>query len=108
VYQLGSAANFGNAEFFQIYRQDSTILGPDIVKREDFELNPGTTQTDKLSPDAPVKAIGFFGGYRDFQNAAWRASAEIAPHQTTNVTVTVGAHGITVKSQTVPPPKPAS
>jgi type VI secretion system protein VasD len=109
IYQLGSAANFNNADFFPLYRQDAATLGPDIAKREDFELSPGKTVTDKLSPEAPVKAIGFFAAYRDYQNATWRASADIPPHLTTNITVTAGAHGLTVKAETLPPPpKPAS
>jgi type VI secretion system protein VasD len=110
VYQLSSAANFNNAEFFPLYRQDATTLGADIVKREDFELSPGKTVTDKLSPDAPVKAVGFFAAYRDYQTAIWRASAEVPAHKTTNILVTIGATGIVVKAEvlTPPPPKPAS
>jgi type VI secretion system protein VasD len=108
IYQLGSAVNFGSAEFFPLYKDDATILKTDLIKREDLTLAPGQTKTDKLTPDSPVKAIGFFAGYRDFQQADWRGSAEIPPHQTTNITVTAGRSGITVKAETLPPSKPGS
>ena len=108
IYQLGSAANFNNAEFFPVYRKDAATLGTDIVKREDFELSPGTSKSESLKPDAPVKAIGVFGGYIDYQNAAWRGSADIMANRTTDIVIAAGAHGLTVKSTTEPPPKPAS
>ncbi len=107
VYQLGTPANFNNAEFFQLYRADAATLTTDLVKREDIMLNPGQTKTESLTLDPPVKAIGFFGGFRDYQTAEWRGSADIPPHQTTNITVTASVKGITVKTVTVPPPPKA-
>ncbi len=108
IYQLGSAVNFGSAEFFPLYKDDATVLKTDLIKREELTLAPGQTKTDKLTPDDQVKAVGFFAGYRDFQQADWRGSAIIPPHQTTNITVTAGRSGIAVKTETLPPPKPGS
>lgn len=106
VYQLGSSAGFGNAEFFPLYNADAATLGADIVKREDVQLVPGDKKTLTLSPTDPVKAVGFFAGLRAFQDATWRASADIPPHLTTNVTVTIDHSGLAVKTQTLPPPAP--
>jgi len=106
VYQLGTAANFNNAEFFQLYQADAATLTSDLVKREDFMLNPGQTKTDTITLDPPVHAIGIFAGFRDYQNATWRGSADVPPHRTTNITVEAGAAGLTVKSETLPPPPP--
>ncbi len=108
VYQLGSAAGFGDADFFPLYNKDAATLGADLIKREDFPLAPGQSKTATLSPNDQVKALGVFAGWRDFQHANWRGSAPIPAHQTTNVTVTVGHDGITVKAETLPPAKPAS
>ena len=52
-------------------------------------------------PKEPVTAIGFFAAYRTYQTATWRASADIAPHKTTNITVTAGHDGLVLKSETV-------
>lgn len=108
IYQLGSATAFGNAEFFQLFNKDSEFLKSDLVKRDDFILAPGQTKTATLMPSDSVKAIGVFAAYRDFQRATWRGTADIPPHQTTRVTVTAGASGITMKSEQVPPPKTGS
>jgi type VI secretion system protein VasD len=108
VYQLASPAGFSNGEFFQLYNTDSATLGSDLVKRDDVPLTPGQSRSLKLSPLETVHALGIFGGYRDFQHVTWRGTADIAAHQTTNVTVTAGGTGLTVQAApalpaTVPP-----
>jgi type VI secretion system protein VasD len=109
VYQLETAANFGNAEFFPLYNTDSTVLGADLVKREDIVLAPGATKTETIMPKDPVKALGIFAGFRDFQNTPWRGSTDVPPNKTTNVTITAGPAGVVVKAEPAPPPpKPAS
>lgn len=107
VYQLASASGFGNAEFFQLFNKDADFLKSDLVKRDEFILAPGQTKTATLTPTDAVKAIGVFAAYRDFQGATWRGTANVPPNQTTRVTVTAGARGITVTSEQAPPPAPA-
>jgi type VI secretion system protein VasD len=104
LYQLSSASGFGNAEFFALYTADAATLGSDIARRDDVILAPSQTVTKTLSPRADVTSLGVFAGYRDFQRAAWRAVADIAPHQTTNVTITAGAAGIVLQAAALPPP----
>ncbi len=98
VYQLGSDAAFGNAEFFQLFSQDQATLKTDMVKRDEYILAPGQTKTTTLNPTDMVTAIGIFAAYRDFQAAAWRATVNVAPHQTTRIDVQAGAKGIVVKT----------
>ena len=108
IYQLGSAINFGSAEFFPLYKDDAAVLKTDLIKREDLVLAPGQTKTDTLTLDGPVKAIGFFAGYRDFQQVDWRGNADIPPHKTTDITVAAGRGGLVVKASLAPPFKPGS
>jgi type VI secretion system protein VasD len=101
IYQLGAAATFNAAEFFPLFNDDATTLKSDLVHRDDFLLPPGTTKTETITPKDPVTAIGVFGAYRTYQTANWRASADVAPHKTTNITVTAGHDGLVLKSETV-------
>ncbi len=101
VYQLASPATFSAAEFFPLFSDDATALKSDLVHRDDFLLAPGVTKTETLMPKDPVTSIGFFGGYRAYQTAAWRGTVDVAPHKTTNITVTAGRDGLVVKSETV-------
>jgi type VI secretion system protein VasD len=103
VYQLASASAFGNAEFFQLFGQDQTTLGADLVKRDDFTLAPGQSTTATLTPTDQAKVLGVFVAYQNFQALTWRATAEIPPHTTTKVTVAAGHAGVAV---TAAPGKP--
>ncbi len=104
VYQLGSAAGFGNAEFFPLYNTDAATLGTDLIKRDDTILAPKQTVAKTLTLKDDVKSIGIFAGLRAFQTATWRASADIPPHQTTDLTITVDPTGVKMQAKTQPPP----
>jgi type VI secretion system protein VasD len=106
VYQLASPANFNNAEFFALYNDDAGALKTDLVRREDFLLPPGQSKPDTITPTDQVKAIGVFAGYRDFQQATWRATADVPAHKTTTMTVVAGPDGIKINAG--PPAKSGS
>ncbi len=107
VYQLSSASNFNGAEFFPLYQTDTAVLKTDLIHRDDFLLAPGTSKSETIKPTDQVTTIGIFAAYRDFQHSTWRGTADVPAHQTTNITVTAGHDGITIKAVPVPP-KPAS
>ena len=108
VYQLASASAFGNAEFFPLYNADAATLGADMVKRHDLVLAPGQARTLTLTPRDDAKAIGVFAGLRDVTSAQWRAAADIAPHVTTDVTVTASRTGVVLAARPEPQQKAGS
>ena len=67
-YQLASPAAFNGAEFFQLFDQDEATLKGDGTKHEEYVLAPGETKTATLTPDPPVKMLGFFAAFRDYQS----------------------------------------
>ena len=107
VYQLAAPSSFTGAEFFPLYQDDASALKTDLIHRDDVLLAPGATKSETINPTDQVKSIGIFAAYRDYAHATWRGTADIAPHQTTNIIVTAGHDGITVKADTTPS-KPAS
>jgi type VI secretion system protein VasD len=106
IYQLASKSTFDGAEFFAIYKTDTATLGPDLIKKDQSLLVPGQAKSVSITPADTVTAIGIFAGYRDFQNAKWRASADIPAHQTTTLTVTLDNSGIKLVAKSEKPPKP--
>jgi len=96
VYQLGSDAAFGTAEFFQLFSQDQATLKTDLVKKDEYILAPSQTKTATLNPLDTVTAIGIFAAYQNFQAVIWRATVDVAPHKTTKINVQAGAKGIVV------------
>jgi type VI secretion system protein VasD len=104
VYQLASKSGFEGAEFFPLYKSDAATLGPDLIKKDEVLLAPGTTKVLTLSPTDAVKAIGIFAAYANYQTATWRGDADVPAHETTTVTATIGASAVKV---TAAPGKPA-
>ncbi len=108
VYQLGSDAAFGSAEFFQLFSQDAATLKTDLVKKDQYILAPGQTKTATINPLDTVTAIGIFAAYQNYQAATWRAVVSVAPHKTTTITVQAGAKGIVVTTDPASALKPGS
>ncbi len=102
VYQLASTNAFDNADFFQLFNHDAATLGGDLVHEDHFLLAPGTSKTVTITPEARVKALGFFAAYGTFQSATWRATTPVPPHKATAVTLTVGRAALAVKSSPAP------
>jgi len=82
MYQLKSPVAFNNATFFALYDSDVAELGDDLKGKEELELRPG----DKLELEREFKPetryVGFIAGYRDIDNASWRAVAELETGET--------------------------
>jgi type VI secretion system protein VasD len=108
IYQLGAAANFNGADFFQLFNQDEATLKSDLIKQEGYLLAPGQEKTVTITPNDQVKAIGFFAAYRMYAQSAWRASVDIPPHQTTTISVVAGRNGLQVMSKSATPAKPGA
>lgn len=73
IYELKNAGAFEAADFFTLQTQDKTVLGDDVVKRDEWQLRPGEHQTVIRRPDPATTSIGVIAAYRDLPNAVWRA-----------------------------------
>ncbi len=96
VYQLASAAGFEKAEFFRLLNADTATLGPDLIKKDEYLMAPGTTKEESMTLPDRVKAIGVIAAYREFQSKTWRITIPAVPNKTTPVTITAGASGLAV------------
>ena len=100
IYQLASTAAFEQADFFQLYNNDQTVLGADLLGRDEVTITPGGTQqlVKELKPG--VTAIGVVAAFRDIQHANWRATATPPANKTT--AIAVGIQGLNVTVSTAP------
>lgn len=97
VYALKSSAAFEAADFFSLFEKDASILGGDMVQREELLLRPGDSKPleMKLSPDA--KALAVFAAYRDLDRARWRAVRVIEVGQVAKLQIKVAARQISIE-----------
>ncbi|HTU65336.1 MAG TPA: type VI secretion system lipoprotein TssJ [Steroidobacteraceae bacterium] len=72
IYQLKTEAEFAGADFFAIYDREKEILGPALITREEYTLDPGETEDIKFEVNRDARFLGVLAGYRD-PSARWRA-----------------------------------
>jgi type VI secretion system protein VasD len=99
IYELKSTTAFDQAAFFDLFDNDSKVLGGDLVAKREFELKPGDRQ--EFDRDTPVETryIGVTAGFRLGDNAQWRATAEIKPEKNNSIIVKVSAQAISIESE---------
>jgi len=85
IYQLKSDLAFNNASFFALYDNDEAELGADLVGKEEIELRPGEDMVYSRKLEDDTRFVGVLAGYRDIDNASWRAVTEIKKGKTTEV-----------------------
>jgi type VI secretion system protein VasD len=79
LYELRSAAVFESADYFSLQAGDKTVLGGDLLMRDEFILRPGETRTIRRRSHPEVGAIAVLAGYRDLGTADWRAVHVVEP-----------------------------
>ena len=98
IYELKQASQFNQLSYFELTNSDVTKLGSDLVAKREIELKPGDTQT--FDRDTPIEThnIGVIAGFRNIDNAQWRAVAEIKPERGNQVVIKVTAYSVSVRN----------
>jgi type VI secretion system protein VasD len=79
IYQLKDDVRLQAATFEQIWKEDATVLGPDIVKRDDVFVYPNTRTDVKFDRDASASHIAFAALFRNPKGRSWYTSFELPP-----------------------------
>lgn len=79
IYELKSDTAFSAADFFNLQNTDKTVLGEDLLKRDEFLLRPGDTQKINRASKPETVAIGVLAAYRDLGKSVWRVVYKLAP-----------------------------
>ena len=97
VYQLKSPAAFEEADYFQLDKSESDVLGDDLLGKDEYFLSPGASQTvvSEVSPD--TRYLGLVAAFYNIDAASWRGTVAVPPNKTTAVTATIGATSVTVQ-----------
>jgi type VI secretion system protein VasD len=88
LYELKEEGAFNDADYFALFDKEREILGPSLVAREEYELQPGETRSLDLKIPPEVRFIGATVGFRDIRNAKWRTLAPV-PQATSKVVLSI-------------------
>jgi type VI secretion system protein VasD len=83
MYELASSNRFLSADFYQLHRDTSAVLGKDLVAQDEFVVTPGGSEllVRELAPS--TRYLGIVAAYRSIDRATWRALAQVPPNRTT-------------------------
>lgn len=97
LYELRSVADFGNADFVLLYDNDKSVLGPDLVRKEEIILQPNEKKTIHFEALPDTRAIGLFAVFRRYERARWRVAVPVRPGETTVVPVVIRRNDLQVQ-----------
>lgn len=97
LYELKSPTAFNNAGFFALYDSDAAELGDDMQGREEWDFAPGDKVTIERDLQPETRWVGVMGAYRDIENTAWRAVAEMDEGSSNDVIIALGRTGISIE-----------
>jgi type VI secretion system protein VasD len=100
VYDLKSGALFQTADFLSLFERDREALGADLVGKEEFVVQPGTTKVlAKRPPGAEATVIGVVAAFQSLESAHWRATVTIKPGVPNAVSIGLDGSSLTVSSR---------
>lgn len=99
IYELKSVSAFNQAEFFQLYDDDTKTIGSDLVNKEEYEIAPGTTKKIKKTTADETAYIAVLAGFRDIDSATWRASAPLVKNKENIVTIELTSLAVTLSAK---------
>lgn len=79
IYELKSEGTFESADYFSLNANDKSVIGSDLLVRDEFILRPGDVRTLRRKSHPDLAAIGVIAGYRELAQADWRAVQKIDP-----------------------------
>ena len=98
VYELKEAGAFNGADYFRLIDKEQEALGPALVSREEYELQPGESRTWELKIPPEAHFVGAAAGFRDLPNSRWKALSP-APRKglrTKKLTISVAKSTISI------------
>jgi len=97
LYELKSLSVFNNADFFNLFEQDVALLGDELQMRDELHFQPGEHKTLERDLRPDTRFLGIIGAYRDIENARWRNSIEVGPHDDLELVIEFSSKGIDIR-----------
>ncbi len=78
LYLLKSTSAFDSSDFFSLFDRDQTILGTDLVQKEELQIHPGEQKLLQFKLPDDTKYIAIMGAFRDLEHAQWRDAKPVS------------------------------
>jgi type VI secretion system protein VasD len=105
VFELKNTANFTRADYFALADRAQPTLGPDLIDQDEVLVQPGQRLSIDRSLAPATRHVGLVVGYREIDQAQWRAVVDVAPGQHRGYLISLDARAIRTDVST--PTRPA-
>ena len=99
IFELSSRTIFDTQDFFSLYDTPEKLLGPDLIKKDELELQPNSVQKYKMSLNKNTRYVGVVVAYRNIDQARWRSVIEVDPTGYDDIDVNVEAIATYMREQ---------
>jgi type VI secretion system protein VasD len=77
IYELRSDTAFTKADFIALYQNEQGTIGPDLVLKDEFMVQPGESRPYQRTLSIETRWLAVFGAYHNVERAVWRAIAAV-------------------------------
>lgn len=99
VYELKSNALFESADFVSLFEKDQTVLGAELVSREEVILQPNDVKAINKNLSPETKFVAVFAAFRDLERARWRSSVQAVQGKKNVFKIRVDAVTVEIKRE---------
>ena len=94
LYQLKQSRGFMGADFYSLFDKEVSVLGPDLVSREEITLRPGQWLHLQRQLDPAATSAGVLAAYRAIDQSHWRADVALIPGKNNGIRIVVTAEAV--------------
>ncbi|UJF20480.1 type VI secretion system lipoprotein TssJ [Shewanella sp. OMA3-2] len=89
IFELSSRTIFDTQDFFTLYENAESVLGPDLIRKDELELQPSEIREYPMSLGHNTRYVGVIVAYRDIDSSRWRSVVAVDPTGYDDVTINI-------------------
>lgn len=98
IYQLKSPFRFDASNYQALAKNNSSILGEELIDRRTIEIRPGEHKTINLGLAQETHYIGILAEYRKINQGQWHTTLKIPSRsEETNIVINLESQGISAE-----------
>lgn len=79
IYELKNESAFESADFFSLYEKEQTVLGGDLIQRDEVVLRPNDSRLITRRANNDARVLGVIAAFRNLERSTWKAVIRLPP-----------------------------
>jgi len=96
IYELKSLGKFEEGDFYKLFENYDSLLGPELIASEQYHLKPSDVNIIKQTLSAETRYIAVTAAFRDINQAIWKDTIQLTDEKTTDLLVFIEKLNISI------------